>query len=487
VHSRVNVCRLALLLLGAVDSFGQTDVWNAISGNWSSRSKWTDGRPANNGLADVGFDLGSTFSSNVNRNWAINSLTIGSGAGSFTLTGTVRSGSRHAALTIGNSLTDMSAHEALIEVSLLGTMSLNLLGSGTLTLAGINLYTGGTTLTSGTLADEVKNAFSHSSAFKVGSGATLDVNFAEIISSLSDNSGGGTVDIAEGATLTMDGSHSGTFSGVLTGAGGIQLDGANVLTLTGSNSYGGATVIGSGSTIVAGNNNALGSSSVTLGGGATLNVMNGVTISNPLITSGSTNVLSGGGKIGSSFTVGSAVIVSPRASPGNGPGDLTFTSGLTLASGGTIDFGIYNATGAAGTGYSLISANGGLNMSSASANSITFDLVSIGASGNASPAINFNPANSYSWMFATSSSAIVGFAPNQFNLVATGFGNLTNGGVFSFSESGDSLFLNFTPVPEPSTWSMLAMGLFAVVPFVLHGRHFLRGRGETFREYHDLR
>ena len=459
------VCGFALYLLGTLSSYGQTDVWISTSGVWSAPPlNWTPARPANDGSADVSFNVTGTFSSNVNTSWAVNSLTIGSNAGSFTLS---RNGP--ATLTIGSSFTYSSANSALIDVGLLGTMSLNLFGSETLTLARIDSYTGATALTSGTLADAIANAFSQHTTLMVGSGSTLDVNFDESVSSLSDNSGGGTVVIASGATFTMNGSLSETFSGVISGAGGIQLDGANILTLTGANTYSGTTVIGSGSTIVAGNNSALGLSSVTLTGGAALNVMNGVTISNPLSFSGSANVLAGNGTFASPVSVDSTIVLLPSASPGNGPGNLTFSSPLTLATGGAIHFSIYDVNGVAGTGYSLITAGGGLALT-ASPNSITFNLVSIDSSGNPASAINFNSSNSYSWMFATSSSAITGFNPNQFNLITTGFSNPTNGGTFSFSESGNGLYLNFTPVPEPSTWAMMATGLFAVVPFAIHRR-----------------
>ena len=73
-------------------------------------------------------------------------------------------------------------------------------------------------------------------------------------------------------------------------------------------------------------------------------------------------------------------------------------------------------------------------------------------------------------MFATSSTAITGFSASDFHLVTGGFSNSTAGGSFSFTESGDNLFLNFTPVPEPSTWVLLGSGLLAVVPLALSRR-----------------
>ena len=63
----------------------QTDVWTAASGNWSSPPNWSLGSPANNGTAQVYFDVPFTFSSTVDNSWSIASLDIASNAGAFTL------------------------------------------------------------------------------------------------------------------------------------------------------------------------------------------------------------------------------------------------------------------------------------------------------------------------------------------------------------------------------------------------------------------
>jgi autotransporter-associated beta strand protein len=452
-------CSGLLFLVCALSSFAQTDVWTANSGGWSHSSHWSLGSPANDGSADVSFDVTNSFRSTVNASWSVDSLSIGANAGAFTL-------KHHGqdTLTIGASLTDNSANSALINVTLLGTMSLNLLQGGTLTLEGSDAYTGATRLAAGMLADSNANTFSPNSAFKVGTGSTLDVDFDETVASLGDNSGGGHVVIAGGATLTMDGSASGAFSGAISGAGGIEMSGAHSLTLTGDDTYLGPTTIGAGSTIVAGSDNALGSPVATtfLTGGAGLVVAGGVTVGNPLSLSGSANRVGGDGTIASPLTVNSAVVLSPRASPGGGPGNLSFGGALTLDTGGAISFDLFDATGAAGTGFSLITANGGLALSAAPG-SLTFELVSTDSSGNAAPASNFNAAGSYSWKFATSTTAISGFSAGDFNLDTSGFANATNGGTFSFIEAGDSLYLNFTPVPEPSTWAMMAAGIAAAL------------------------
>jgi len=268
----------------------------------------------------------------------------------------------------------------------------------------------------------------------------------------------------DGDFITMGGTISGTSS--LTYQGGT----GGTLTLDGANSgYSGTFTISSG-TVIAGNTLAFGPSGnhVNLTGGAGLNVMGGVSVTNPLTFSGTANVLSGNGTISTLVTADSSVIIAPSASPGGGPGNLTFGNVLQIHPGATIDFNLYNATGAAGTGFNLITANAGFDLTTATPGSITFNLSSINASGGSANAINFNAGNSYSWMFATTPTIIAGFNANDFNLVTSGFTNGTGGGAFSFSESGgDQMFLNFTPVPEPSTWALMAAGVLALVPLAV--------------------
>ena len=261
----------------------------------------------------------------------------------------------------------------------------------------------------------------------------------------------------------MDNSDGGlnslTLTGQISGPAGITWNAPGTLTLTGANTFMGTVDMQQG-TLVVGNNTAAGIGNTIILAGSTnsgLNVESGVTINNTLAPGGSGNVISGNGTISSpALTVDATLVIAPTTSPGGGPGNLTFTNSLTFATGGAINFDLYDATGMSGTGFSVITANGGLNFT-ATPGSIAFNIISTDASGNPMPAINFNLNSPYTWTFATAPS-ISGFNPNQFGFNTSQFENSIAAGYFTVSQSGNILDLNFTPVPEPQEWMMMSLG-----------------------------
>ena len=93
-----------------------------------------------------------------------------------------------------------------------GSGSLTKTGAGTLTLLGDNGYTGGTTVSGGTLA---------------GTTVSLD----------------GHISVAAGAHVELDQSAPGTFVGEITGGGSLIKDGTGTVTLNGTNNYSGGTEV----------------------------------------------------------------------------------------------------------------------------------------------------------------------------------------------------------------------------------------------------
>jgi hypothetical protein len=258
-------------------------------------------------------------------------------------------------------------------------------------------------------------------------------------------------------------------NGRITGTGGIDWCTPAVLTLgNGANSFQGGVDMRDG-TLNLISTGAAGTGPIVLETGGGLLVSSGVTVNNSINFVGTASPVAGNGTIATAFTANGGNVINPSASNGNGVGTLTFSGGLTIEYGAAIHFDLYDAAGAAGTGYSTISSTGGTSFTT-NGGGITFNLVSSDASGNSAAAINFNSSSPYSWTVLTSSTAITGFSASQFNLITSGFLNGTGGGLFSFAEVGDTIVLDFTPVPEPSTWALLGLGLLALVPAGLRWR-----------------
>jgi len=179
-----------------------------------------------------------------------------------------------------------------------GTAAVTKTGGGTVVLTGANSYTGGTTISDGTLQI----------------GATEGVN---------GSLGSGAVDIAAGGTLRFSRSDTTTVANAISGAGGLDKAGSGELTLTGGDGglgRSGTTTIGKGTLVIA-DATSLGSGDIELGsasptlaftGDATLtNAINGLvtstieqrgagstltlntptfTVANLLVTAGTMNV-----------------------------------------------------------------------------------------------------------------------------------------------------------------------------------------------------
>jgi autotransporter-associated beta strand protein len=225
------------------------------------------------------------------------------------------------------SLTANSATSTILASAISGSGSFTKDGSGTLTLSGANTYTGGTTISAGTL--------------QIGSGGT---------------SGAITGNVTDNGTLVFNRSDSVSFAAVISGGGAVMQAGSGTLTLSGTNSFTGGTTINAG----------------------TLNVTG--TVAAVAVASGGT--LTGTGHVGTT-SVASGGVLSPGA--GGTTGTLTVAGNLTLAGGaGTVDYftptdtGLIAVSGTAGVNgtltanaasgtytagqrYTLVTATGGVS------------------------------------------------------------------------------------------------------------------------------
>ena len=235
-------------------------------------------------------------------------------------------------------------------------------------------------------------------------------------------------------------------SGVLTN-GALTKTGVGTLELTNNNTYAGDTLVTAGTLLV---NNTTGSGT----GSGAVTVQSGGTLGGIGTISGAVTVQSGG-----------------TLSPGNSPGNQTLGS-LVLNDGGNYNWQILDATGVAGTGYDTYTLSGSLDLSALTTtfNINLWSLESIGPDVNGNAA-NFNNGLDQSWTLVATGNAISSFNASRFavNVGATngtgGFTNGLGGGTFSVGLSVDNtdLMLNYTAIPEPSTWALLAFSLTTAV------------------------
>jgi len=217
-----------------------------------------------------------------------------------------------------------------------GTNVITKAGLGTLTLSGVNTYTGGTYVTDGTLQMGASERLLNSGALTVA-GGTFDVqNFTETV---------GTVTLSSGAingsgTGTVIGSsydvQSGSVSAILAGPASLAKNAEGTVTLTGANTYTGTTTVNDGQLVAAATSgSALGSTSavtINADGDLILGASNQINNAAPVTLAGGT--LSTGG-----FSEGTA------SSAGAGALNLTAVgSAIDFGTGGTgiLAFAIFN-------------------------------------------------------------------------------------------------------------------------------------------------
>jgi autotransporter-associated beta strand protein len=230
-------------------------------------------------------------------------------------------------LGIGGGTIDNSAALTL-SGAITGTGKLTQAGSATTTLSHIgNSFSGGTTVTSGTLQLGASFVLSTTGAVAVN-GGTFDVHgFTQTVGDLSGM--GGTVALG-GGTLTEGTANSTTLASAITGSGTLIKAGTGTLTLSGSNAgQGFATTVNQGA-LAFGASNALGGGAVGVGASGTVTIAGTSQSASTISDSGAVTV--GGGALTGALTINSGGLFSGF---GTLNGAVT-NSGLLTASGGTL-------------------------------------------------------------------------------------------------------------------------------------------------------
>lgn len=352
-----------------------------------------------------------------------------------------------------------------------GTGSVEIRGSGNVTMSGVNTYTGGTSIDGATLTVSADNNLGGAGSLTIANGGTLNMSTA-FNSARAVNLTGGD------ATITTPAASSTTLSGIISGSGRLVKTGQGVLILTNNgNTFNGIKVDGANNAIRVNTDARMGNlsggielsngGSLQLGGAITTNrninlsggdgivtnlgfntVLNGtisgsgrfVRSGNSLMTLGGTNTYTGGTYIDSL----SALRVMSDSALGAAVSDvemrtgyLQFGSSFTTARDFTTSvfagYGAYFDTQAfnntisgnlAGTGLIYKAGSGTLTLTGTNSNTNGFDIQAGTLSGNAGN-LTGDIANSGTLFFdqgpdATYSHIISGTG----NFIKSGMGNL---------------------------------------------------------------
>lgn len=312
-----------------------------------------------------------------------------------------------------------------------------------------------------------------------GSAATADFTGASspVIQSIQGTLG--NLVLGSGTNLRIDttqqlSNESSNFGGVISGAGALTVDNSGStydapVILYGANTFSGGTTVALNGLLVLGSNQAAGSGGVTVAstpaGALVLN--SGVTYSGALtFTSGN---LAGYGTfdpdaagLSGTVAIGPNEGVVPGFPSGHNvvvTGTLSFAGNMDFNNGGTFLWSLQDNSRVDGMSQLSVAGNLAIN---ATAGGFTLELFSFDATGTQNNAANFNVYAPFSWVIATTGGTIQNFNAADFVISTTSFENgLIPASQFGLAVNGadNQLILNFTPVPEPSTCVLVAVGL----------------------------
>ncbi len=238
-----------------------------------------------------------------------------------------------------------------------GTGTFVKVGSAALTLTGTNTYSGGTTLSNGTLSVGNDN--------NLGTG-TLTLNGGTLQTSAGITSSKNVVLTGNNGTFDTNGFNS-TLSGVISGSGGLNKNGSGILTLSGSDTYTGFTNINAGTLFMGAANVLSNSTTVSLASGTVLDLgsnnqsigsltgSGGVSLGSASLTAGTNN----------QTTAYSGVIGGTGSLTKTGTGTFTLSGTNTFSGGTTFTAGIVSVGNDNNLGTGNLTFNGGTLQTSA--------------------------------------------------------------------------------------------------------------------------
>ncbi|HEX4054593.1 MAG TPA: Ig-like domain repeat protein [Tepidisphaeraceae bacterium] len=317
----------------------------------------------------------------------------------FTFVGTNTLNVGAGAVTLGASKTvTVSASNLILGGPVSGGFSLTKAGNGTLTLSGNNAYTGGTTLSAGTL--DINSATAIGTGTLTLSGGGFDNTSGGLITLSTNNAvawnsnftfiGTDTLNLGTGA-VTMGASRTASITdaagnlmlgGAISGAFALTKGGAGTLTLSGNNAYTAGTTLSAG-TLDINSATAIGTGTLTLSGGSfdntsaglvTLSTNNAVAWNSNFTFVGTNNLNLGTGAVTmnanrtATITADTLTIGGPIGDSGSnykitksGAGTLAVTGSNTYGGGTAVSAGamlVDNSSGS-GTGTGAVTVSSG--------------------------------------------------------------------------------------------------------------------------------
>ena len=411
----------------SINSANSSTLGNVISGTGALTKSGTgvltlSGANTYTGLTTVS---GGTLAYGVNNALNTGGVTVNGGTLNLSTfsdtvgTVTLTSGNINGTSGVLSSTGTFEMQSGSVGAILGGTSALNKTGTGTVTLSGANTYTGGTTVSAGTL--------------ELGNGGSVSGN------------------ITNNATFSINRTDSSTLGNVISGAGALTKSGAGTVTLSGANTYTGTTTVSAGT--------------LTLSGNRTVNTTGGYTVSGA--GTQTLNIQGGDYGIGGLFIVGNG---GGTATVNHSAGTISSvgSSGLIMGNGSVAGTtAIYNlsGTGSLTSASIIMGVNGGTNAASPITSTINVSGGSLTATalriGNylTTTIGSFNTTNTFTQTAGTTTVSTLGLGGNSTNaanstgaiianlnltggtFTATNIASLSAGGAANASDANKS-FIN---------------------------------------------
>jgi autotransporter-associated beta strand protein len=441
---------------------------------------------ASAGSANAAFVLNDNASQRAALAFGTGTINFGSLAGSGYLANTAAGTTT---VSVG-ALNTSGTFSGVLEGNGADAIALTVVGTGALTLAGSNGYSGATTINSG-------------ATLQLGTGASGN-----------DGTIGNSSGITDNGTLIYNRYGNLSSNVAISGGGNVTISGSGSQTLTAVNTYNGATTINSGATLqlgngTGGNDGIIGNTSgVTDNGNLIFNRAGANTASYQIAGTGNVTVsgagsqtLANGNDNYSGTTTVNGTLIVAGGLTGNGP--------VTVNSGGTLGAG----TGAAGSGGTIDGpvnvaqggtlAPGALQPFAGTVMTIDNNLT---LSGTANMALNLDLNNNADLLVVSGNLALDPSTTDTLTLNLLGtmtapetltyliafygsesgsFGNIVVNGPAIFDSinyndanfGGNAISVTLTVVPEPATWASILGGLGMLVAFQRMRRHNSKSQG----------